>query len=828
MKTRHVFRSCAVLAMISAAIFWGAQELVRPRIASARGPLPQSTGQSAAPAQTTTPSPAPAAQNQAPAGPAIKSESRVVRVDTIVTDKKGNYIHDLKSGDFRVFEDNKPQEVTNFTFGADPNAPPGSNRHYTVLFFDSSTMGIGDQAQARAAAVKFVEADTGPDRVMAVFEFGGNLTIAQNFTADPEQLKKAVAGIKTSSLSPDSAMTSPAPPTIGSAVFGNPEADFGNYTLLLALRSVAKNLASIPGRKTLILFTAGFALTPEAQSEVTAAIDACNRANVAIYPLDVRGLVAPSMAPPTMAPPTGASLERPQGNAVARLVAYRDGFNATSQAPRLLLASYSISPDPAPEPLQARGGGGGGAGGGGAGGGGGGGKGGTGGGGTGGGGTTGGGGGKGGTGGGTGGTGGTGGKGGTGGTGGKGGGGTSGSGGKGVSQPYGNPAYAQPRSIVPTFPASASQNQQVLYQLASGTGGFPILNTNDLLSGLDKIAHEQNEYYLLGFSPEDSPEGSCHTLRVKVERSGTEVRARSGFCNVKPTDVLAGNPVEKNLESLAAGTAPGGMGGTLQTSFLYSAVNQARVSLAMEIPAASINFDKVKGKYHADVNVLGIAYRPDGSVGARFSDAVNLDLEKDEWKDFLKSPMRYQNQLTIAPGQYRLDVVLSSGGQSFGKYETPLAIDAFDGKALAVGGLTLSSTINQVSDLAGSLDADLIADRTPLIVHGLEIVPSGNYHFKQAEKLALYVQAYDPHLADANAPKLQVAYRVQDAKTGKVVLASGGVDATPFIDKGKPTVPMALAVPLDRVPVGSYRLDLVVAEVGGPSTPMRSVNFEVE
>jgi VWFA-related protein len=802
MKTRHVFRFCAVLAMTSAATFWGARELARPRIANAQETAPQSNGQSSAPAQTAAPLPQ-AAQNQLPTGPAIKSESRVVRVDTIVTDKKGNYIHDLKSGDFRVFEDNKPQEVTNFTFGSDPNAPPGSNRHYTVLFFDYSTMDVGDQAQARAAAVKFVEADTGPDRVMAVFEFGGNLTIAQNFTADPDLLKKAVAGIKMSSVSP-------LPVTMGPVALGNSEADFGTYTLLLALRSVAKNLAEIPGRKTLILFTAGFALTPEAQSEVTAAIDACNKANVAIYPLDVRGLVAPSMSPPT-----GASLEKPKGNSTGQLVAYPVGFNAPSQSPRLLLASYSISLDPEPDPLQARGGGGGTGGGGGGGGKGG--SGGTGGGGTGGGGTT-GGGGKGGTGGGTGGTGGTGGKGGTG-TGGKGG---------GPSQPYGSPVYSQPRSIVPAFPASASQNQQVLYQLASGTGGFPILNTNDLLSGLDKIAHEQNEYYLLGFSPEDSPEGSCHTLRVKVERSGTEVRARSGFCNVKPTDVLAGNPVEKNLENLAAGTAPGGMGGTLQTSFLYSAVNQARVNLAMEIPAASINFDKVKGKYHADVNVLGIAYRPDGSVGARFSDAVNLDMEKDEWKDFLKSPMRYQNQLTIAPGQYRLDVVLSSGGQSFGKYETPLVIDAFDGKALAVGGLTLSSTFNHVSDLAGSLDADLIADRTPLIVHELEFVPSGDYRFKQAEKIAVYVQAYDPHLADANAPKLRVAYRVIDTKTGKNVLASGGVDATPFIDKGKPTVPIALAVPLDKVPPSAYRLDLVVEEVGGASTPMRSVNFVVE
>jgi VWFA-related protein len=158
-----------------------------------------------APAQTpagasTSAAPAPPAAS-APQQPVIRRESKLVLVDAVVTDKKGDYVHDLTQKDFKVYEDNKEQAVTNFAFGKDPNAPPGQNRHYTVLFFDYSTMNVGDQAQARAAAVKFVEADTGPDRVMAVFEFGGNLALTQNFTEDPERLKKAVAGIKTSGLS---------------------------------------------------------------------------------------------------------------------------------------------------------------------------------------------------------------------------------------------------------------------------------------------------------------------------------------------------------------------------------------------------------------------------------------------------------------------------------------------------------------------------------------------------------------------------------------------------------------------------------------------------
>jgi VWFA-related protein len=786
------------------------------------------------------------AQNATPKMPAIKSEANVVRVDAIVTDKKGHYIQDLKPGDFRLYEDNKEQPITNFSFGSDLNAAPGTDRHYTVLFFDYSTMTTPDQMQARAAAVKFVEADTGPNRVMAVFEFGGNLQLTQNFTADPEVLKKAVAGIKASSLSPDAA--APTVPTtssgftmapVGSGMpsFGNPEADFGNYTLLLALRSVAKNLASIPGRKTLILLTSGFSMNPELESELTATIDACNKANVAVYPLDVRGLVTPVSA----GPGPGAYYANPRSASSTMAVAYRDGFKAANQLPKFTLASYAALPAPGqPDPPQARGGGGGGgAPGGGGGGGPRGGGGAPGGGGTGGGtgGTGGGGKGGGGTGGGTGGTGG-GGKGGSGGTGGTGGGkggsgGTGGGGGRGTGggpsgmQPYGNPNM-QPRSILPTFPPSAMENQQVMYELASGTGGFPILNTNDLVAGLDKIVQEQNEYYLLAFAPEESKEGSCHTLRVKVERGGTEVRSRTGFCNVKPADELAGQPIEKRLEGIASGTDTGKMGGTMEASYFYASAGQARVNLAMEIPASSVNFDKEKGKYHADVNVLGIAYREDGTVAARFSDDVPLEFDKDDWKKFQEKPMQYQNQFAIAPGKYRLDVALSSGGENFGKYESQLAIDAVNPKTLSISDIVLSDTFAHVSDTGGDLDAELISDRTPLVFQDVELTPAGDYHFKRSEKVVVYVQAFDAHLLETNPPKMQVAYRLVDTKTGKTVMATGMIDATSYIVKGKPMVPIALNVPLANVAPGTYRMDLEVLEIGGATSPMRSVNLVAE
>jgi len=150
---------------------------------------------------------------------------------------------------------------------------------------------------------------------------------------------------------------------------------------------------------------------------------------------------------------------------------------------------------------------------------------------------------------------------------------------------------------VPQFPPSAATNQQILAALADGTGGFSIFNTNDLLGGLEKIGREQSEFYILGYVPPETPEGSCHNLKVKLNRGGLNVRSRSGYCNARTVNPLDGKPLEKQMELQAAGANLGSIRGALQAPYFYTAPNVARVNLAMEISAESLKFNKDKGKY---------------------------------------------------------------------------------------------------------------------------------------------------------------------------------------------------------------------------------------
>ena len=105
-----------------------------------------------------------------------------------------------------------------------------------------------------------------------------------------------------------------------------------------------------------------------------------------------------------------------------------------------------------------------------------------------------------------------------------------------------NPNDPRNRNPFPESGTVRAANQEVARLLVSGTGGLEVRNTNDLLAGIEKIGKEQNEYYLIGYTPPPSTEESCHKLRVQVNRGGVDVRARPEYCNAKPRDVLSGTP----------------------------------------------------------------------------------------------------------------------------------------------------------------------------------------------------------------------------------------------------------------------------------------------
>lgn len=85
-------------------------------------------------------------------------------------------------------------------------------------------------------------------------------------------------------------------------------------------------------------------------------------------------------------------------------------------------------------------------------------------------------------------------------------------------------------AAVDSLETDRSTNLQLpLRHLAADTGGQAILNRNDLLPALRKVADDFRTYYSLGYTPDHAGDGQFHNIAVEVRRPGVRLRYQSGY-----------------------------------------------------------------------------------------------------------------------------------------------------------------------------------------------------------------------------------------------------------------------------------------------------------
>jgi len=252
--------------------------------------------------------------------------SELVLVNVVVRDKKGNLVRDLKKDDFTLLEDGKRQTISSFDFenvdelktagaaeatvsGAAPDgallrpaektaALDARDRRLMLLFFDFSGMDPEQIDRSVDAAKKFVQTRMQPADLIALVSLATNMRVDLDFTDD----KAKVLGALTSYTSGqgqgfDNGTTGSAEGAAEtSGAFTADDTDYNTFNAdrkLLALQSIMQTLGKISQKKAIIYFSNGISQNGvDNQSALRAATASAVKANVSIYPVDIRGLQA--------------------------------------------------------------------------------------------------------------------------------------------------------------------------------------------------------------------------------------------------------------------------------------------------------------------------------------------------------------------------------------------------------------------------------------------------------------------------------------------------------------------------------------------------------
>ncbi len=272
----------------------------------------------------------------------IKLKANLTAVDVMVKDSKGRYITDLKPEDFSVFENDVRQTVGFFdpplsdVKGRQPNATPaqsakssGMPTSIMSLILDGGTTDLTNMKPVREGVLKYIRERIAETDTVAVFGVSTDLRVLQPFTQDKQKLIAAVENawlLTGSNKNLEQAHLAEDIDRTRSEVAGSPDINLpasaaaaaqGSAAaqamlaaralerfvqlrsqlsaqqarpMLAALAAICEAQRSIPGKKTLVVFSQGFVAPAILDWQVQSVIDIANRANVAIYIIDSAGL----------------------------------------------------------------------------------------------------------------------------------------------------------------------------------------------------------------------------------------------------------------------------------------------------------------------------------------------------------------------------------------------------------------------------------------------------------------------------------------------------------------------------------------------------------
>lgn len=265
----------------------------------------------------------------------VRISVTLVQIDAVVTDQKGNHVTDLKPEDFELFEDNRRQQITNFSYvtaraapggvTAPPSAPanpitrpgppvgpvrlrPDQVRRTIALVVDDIGMSFESIGAVKQSLRKFVDEQMQAGDLVAIIRTGAGVGALQQFTADKRQLHAAIERVRFNLMFGGGQgafrpMTSA--PFAGAGGLGaqqmtqfisssavSREEMFTTGTLG-TIGLIVNGLKDLPGRKSVVLLSDGFQLLRSSDFRVLEAmrrlVDAANRASVVVYTIDARG-----------------------------------------------------------------------------------------------------------------------------------------------------------------------------------------------------------------------------------------------------------------------------------------------------------------------------------------------------------------------------------------------------------------------------------------------------------------------------------------------------------------------------------------------------------
>jgi len=208
--------------------------------------------------------------------------------------------------------------------------------------------------------------------------------------------------------------------------------------------------------------------------------------------------------------------------------------------------------------------------------------------------------------------------------------------------------------------ASARLEEDVLAEIAYGTGGAFFHNNNDLVEGFNRVAARPEFVYILGFSPQNLKlDGKLHALKVSLKDSNRlELQARSGYYAPRHLADEAETAKQEIEDALFSREEVRDIPVVMRTQFFKPTVEDARLAVVAHVDVRSLPFRKENGRNRDDLTVVSGLFDRNGNMVTGNSKTVELRLRDQTLEKRLDAGISVKSSFDVKPGSYMIRLVI--------------------------------------------------------------------------------------------------------------------------------------------------------------------------
>jgi VWFA-related protein len=208
--------------------------------------------------------------------------------------------------------------------------------------------------------------------------------------------------------------------------------------------------------------------------------------------------------------------------------------------------------------------------------------------------------------------------------------------------------------------AAQTAQEDVLAQLADGTGGRFFHNRNDVDEAMREAGAAPAVSYLLGFSPQNLKiDGRYHALKVSLTgKQKYSVQARHGYYAPRSISDPAEATKAEIREALFSQEEIRDLPVELQTQFFRKDEASSRLAILTRLDLKGIHFRKTEGRNNNNLTIVTGIFDENGNYVTGGEKTVEMKLLDATYEKLSHSGLTVKSSFDVKPGTYMVRLVV--------------------------------------------------------------------------------------------------------------------------------------------------------------------------